>query len=299
MENVSLIYVNYFTSNLIKNSIASFVKYVDNINYEIIIVDNSCDNDELNKLKNISNNIIVVTKNENLGFGKANNFGVSNAKYGKIFFVNPDTIFIENSVKILADLLNDEKIGIIGCNLLTNEKKPNHSFSKNISVSQFKKDNSIFKIIKRKIKGKFCNSFNFSNKLLDVGYVCGAALMTKKEIFLSVGGFDEDIFMYCEDDELCFLTRKSGFRVVNTPLTSIIHLDGGSFKEEYSKSRFIRKIDGCICYFKKCYSLDELKRYLRLMIKKTKFKKFISKNSEKGIYKFEIEYLKKKMGEIV
>ena len=52
--------------------------------------------------------------------------------------------------------------------------------------------------------------------------------MIPKSLCDSLGGFDKEIFIQSEDEELCYIARKNGYCVINTPNTRIVHLEGAS-----------------------------------------------------------------------
>ncbi|MCS2697369.1 hypothetical protein NXW27_11060 [Phocaeicola dorei] len=85
--------------------------------------------------------------------------------------------------------------------------------------------------------------FNYKDIPKEVAYITGADLMIKKSLFTSVGGFDPNIFMYCEDAELAYRLVGMGYRIVNLPLAKIVHLEGKSItfkevrKEKYYEGR--------------------------------------------------------------
>ena len=62
----------------------------------------------------------------------------------------------------------------------------------------------------------------------DVGWVTGAALFIRRDVYQRLGGFDDNLFMFFEDKDLCFRVRQSGLRVAYDPSISLIHLKGGS-----------------------------------------------------------------------
>ena len=64
--------------------------------------------------------------------------------------------------------------------------------------------------------------------------ISGACILTKREVFESVGGFSESYFMYGEDLDLCFKIKQVGFRRYYVPETSIIHHGGGSTQQSVS-----------------------------------------------------------------
>ena len=58
--------------------------------------------------------------------------------------------------------------------------------------------------------------------------MCAAAMIVRKDEFLSFGGFDEDYFMYVEDVDLCWQARKRGYRVRYQPDAWLYHHESAS-----------------------------------------------------------------------
>ena len=52
--------------------------------------------------------------------------------------------------------------------------------------------------------------FNDTNQKIEVAYIFGADMMVKKKLFEQLGGFDEDFFMYAEEEELSWRIKKRG-----------------------------------------------------------------------------------------
>jgi GT2 family glycosyltransferase len=80
----------------------------------------------------------------------------------------------------------------------------------------------------------------FFSKRRRVGWVTGAALVMRTSLFESAGRFDEEMFMYYEDKDICARAWSSGFEVVYDPSCSLIHLKGGSSPEDLSP--FLRSV---------------------------------------------------------
>ena len=108
--DVSVIIVNYNTVELTKQCILSIYNQTKDVNFEIIVVDN---NSEDNSVKIIENNfpqVILINNSDNIGFGRANNLGVEIAKGKYIFFLNSDTILLNNAIKIFVDYMRKNNI---------------------------------------------------------------------------------------------------------------------------------------------------------------------------------------------
>jgi GT2 family glycosyltransferase len=130
--DVSIIIVNYNTKELIHNCLASIYEQTKDISFEVIISDNGSTDGSVEMVKNEFPYVKLVANNENIGFGAANNraLKIANGKY--IFYLNSDTVLLNNAVKIFFDYWENteekEKIGALGTNLIDADGKIIHSW---------------------------------------------------------------------------------------------------------------------------------------------------------------------------
>lgn len=269
--DVSIIIINYKTPQLVIDCVQSIIEKTKDINYEIIVVDNdSKDNSKVIIERELGDKIVFIESNENLGFGKGNNLGVKYAQGKYLFFLNSDTILINNAIKILYDfLISHKEIGIVGGNLYTIDLNPSPSFSMSFDqIEDYKNDSRWLSILKTKIlrhKQKKNMTFNDSNNPLKVGYVFGTDMMIKKSLFDSIGGFDSDFFMYYEEEDLSYRIVESGKEIWSIPDAKIIHLDGASSKtnNEFNPKHFKMRLHGGFIYFKKRLGYDGVEKYYK------------------------------------
>lgn len=250
--DVSIIIVNYKTVSLISNCIYSIIKYVKDIEYEIIVVDNnSMDNYEYILQKEFGNKIRCVSLSQNIGFGRANNEGFKIAKGRNIFCLNPDTVLINNAVKILSDYLdNNPCVGACGGNLFDENMKPALSFRRILPSIKWE-INQFLNNIPEKIlfKNRY---FNFSGKPMSVGYITGADIMIKNEVIKEMKGFCPDFFMYYEDTDLCYRIKENGYKIISVSEAQIQHLEGKSFNsEQINTNRITLSEEGRLLYYKR------------------------------------------------
>lgn len=228
MLDVSVIIVNYNTSVLIRDLLATIEEKTEGITYEIIVVDNNPTESFAIDLKDYQEKIIYLPLKENVGFGRANNEGLKISKGRNIFFLNPDTLLLNNAIKILSDYLDKNKnVGVCGGNLYDANLNPNHSYMPILPSPLWDINFLLCGLIFRILKGKNIQ-FNFTSKPLRVGYITGADMMIKRSVIDIVGPFDPDFFMYYEETELSYRIKKSGFESHSIPDAKIIHLEGMS-----------------------------------------------------------------------
>ncbi|MCQ2189511.1 MAG: glycosyltransferase family 2 protein [Paludibacteraceae bacterium] len=238
-KELSVIYVNYNTADQILDSVASLRLNTTDVDYEIIVADNNSQNDPAMELLLADKDIKVVKLDGNYGFGTANNAGFHECCGEYVFLMNPDTICLDNSIKVLLDKLKeDETIGVLGPNLINSDGFPTHAFRRRGDGIMTELNFALFGLPYKLVYGENFE-YNHTNEQLDVAYVCGAAMMMRRETFEKVGGFDENFFMYYEDQDLCNRIRQTGVRIVNEPSAVIKHLEGTSITVSEKRQDFI------------------------------------------------------------
>lgn len=129
--DVSVILVNYNTLHLTKDCIDSIFEKTQGISFEIILVDNDSQ-DGSQKYFSEDKRIVFLESGGNIGFGRANNLGLKKATGKYIFFLNTDTLLVNNAIKCFFDYCeghSHDMLGGIGCLLQDKEGNTIHSFA--------------------------------------------------------------------------------------------------------------------------------------------------------------------------
>lgn len=270
--DVSVILVNYNTKDLTLSCIESIIEMTKGIEYEIILVDNAS-TDGSKALFSSDERIVYLYQEENLGFGKANNLGMSIAKGKYFFLLNSDTILINNAIKELADVLDDDtSIGAVCGNLYDNEGQPTYSY--NLDYPSIIRDSYLLSLIRNWLFNPQFKIHNYSNHQIQVKHITGADMMIRKSLIEKYGGFNDHFFMYYEDTELCYRLVKNRQKLLNTPAAKITHLCGKSgdyggtqkYKLE-SRCLYFKIVGKNIVYRKTDYYLTLYQLYFRLLLR--------------------------------
>jgi GT2 family glycosyltransferase len=232
--------VNYNTIKYLVNAIDSVFEKTQDIDFEIIIVDNnSSDNSKHILREKYGNAITYLALSENVGFGQANNRGAKIAKGRNLFLLNPDTILMNNAIKILSDYLDShEQVAVCGGNLYDENYKPIHSFRRTLSPIFEELNNLFFSFPERVFYGK-SSTFNYAEKSIEVGYITGADMMVRRSVFDMTNGFDRDFFMYYEESELAYRIHKLTYKIMSIPDARIVHLVGKSISSDLARAKRI------------------------------------------------------------
>lgn len=251
-KKISIVIVNYNTSNLVHNCVNSIYEYSKRNLFEIIVVDNNSPSDNLDLLRD-DNRLTLVELKSNIGFGRANNVGCRYARGEYLLFLNPDILLINDAISILADYLDkNENVSVVGGNLFDSDLKPTHSYRLIFPCILSEIDLSCKRLFSKLFYSKKYE-FNHTKNPLNVAYITGADLMVRKKIFDSVGGFDSDFFMYYEETDLCYRIKSRGYIIKSIPDAKLIHLEGKSFVTSIAREERILK--GRFLYFHKHYGI--------------------------------------------
>jgi Predicted glycosyltransferases len=189
--------------------------------FEIIVVDNAAADVEA-KLKPFAGRIRVLHNGENLGFTRANNLGAEIARGEYLLFLNSDTRVFPDTFARLAGFADSEpRAGAVGPLVLN----PDGSFQLSYGAPL-----SLFSEFRQKAWATPASRHVDTRtlKTREVGWVSGCCLLTRREYFPGGKAFDEGIFLYFDDSELCARLRRQGRRVFFFPPARIVHLGGAS-----------------------------------------------------------------------
>ncbi|MBH00975.1 MAG: hypothetical protein CMI86_03165 [Candidatus Pelagibacter sp.] len=180
LNNITFIIVSFKSENVIYKCIDSLPKQSKKI-----IIENS-KNIKLKKDLELKYDNIEVVMNDNTGMGASNNLGISMSNTEFVYILNPDTKFTTNTFKNLIETsktLNDFAILSPIC---SDKNLPNYKI--------------------------FQNDGKNKNDILEVDTIDGFSMLINKSKF-NGNYFDENFFLYLENDDLCLRTKKNDHKI--------------------------------------------------------------------------------------
>lgn len=240
---LTVVIVNYNVAYFLEQCLNAALKNSSHLNTEIIVVDNRSSDGSISMLKEKFPHIKRIENQENVGFAKANNQGIKQAKGAFILLLNPDTVVEENTFeKIVEKMKSDPTIGGLGVRMvdgkgafLPESKRslptPKVAFYKIFGLSNL--------FPKSKVFGRYHLSYLNELETHDVEVLSGAFMCVRADVFKKIGLLDEAFFMYGEDIDLSYRILLAGFKNVYFPETNIIHYKGESTKKSSVNYVFI------------------------------------------------------------
>ena len=269
-QNLTIVIVTLKSEKVVYDCIKSI-----NETIPIIIVENSNNQKFKLDIESKYSNVKCILTNTNLGMGSGNNIGIRECKTDYVFILNPDVVLGKNTINMLID--SGKKINefSIIAPIASDSEYPNYQILKK---SNLQKQNTPFK----------------------VDCVDGFAMLLNKKKFSNNIYFDENFFLYLENNDLCLRVNKEGGSIFIIPDAKISHAGSKAvdpiFKNEVELSRnwhwmwskfyfnkknfgFFRALFECLPSF-----ISSIFKFIFYFLINNKYKKKIYLNRLSGFY---------------
>lgn len=232
---------------------------------EVIVLDNASSDGSAQMVQEDFPWVKLIISKENTGFSKGNNIAMKKAKSplgeaassAYILLLNSDVYLEEDSLyKALAHFRVNLKCDVLGArlNYPTGKLQPSAGNLPNpLNIIFWILGLSLLPLASAIIPPFHPKEKSFFSKAHPVGWVMGAFLMLKREIFEKTKGFDENLFMHMDEIEWCKRIKDLGFKIWYVPQVTVVHLHGASTNFDLGAS-FLNELKGIKYYLKKHYS---------------------------------------------
>ncbi|MDE7118457.1 MAG: glycosyltransferase family 2 protein, partial [Bacteroidaceae bacterium] len=253
---LSVVIVNYNVRYYLEQCLLSVEKALCGLNGEVFVVDNASTDDSMTYLKSRFPWVRYIENRENLGFSKANNQAIVQARGEYVLLLNPDTIVGERSLRECIDFMDGHpQVGVCGVGML----KVDGSFAPEsrrgiptpfVAFCKMSGLSALFP--KSRLFGRYYMQYLNKQSINPIEIVSGAFMFIRKEALDKVGLLDETFFMYGEDIDLSYRVLKAGYQNYYIP-TSILHYKGESTKKD--SIRYVNAFHkAMVIFFKKHFA---------------------------------------------
>lgn len=240
----SVIIVNYNTSDFLARCLDSIGRPAS-FRVEVIVVDNDSQDDSVDMVKQHFPWVKLIAEKQNLGFARANNQALKLCKGRFVFFLNPDTKLDKECFVAMAKFMDAHPtVGLAGTKIIY-------------------PDGSIQSSVEKRYPGERHAKQDLQGLTGDIAWVLGAAMVARRDAIQALGGFDEDYFLYGEDQDLCLRLRRAGWDIGYIPEAVVTHWEGQSERNNRPAAVWNKKFNGEIRFYKKHYSTRAIRAIRR------------------------------------
>ena len=235
---LSIVIVNYNVRFYLEQCLLSVEKALTGVGGEVFVVDNNSTDDSVSYLRGKFPWVRYIENKENVGFSRANNQAIREARGEYVLLLNPDTFIGERTLRECIDFMDKTpKAGMCGVGML----RVDGSFAPEsrrgvptpfVAFCKMTGLGSLFP--KSRVFGRYYMQYLNKQSINPIEIVSGAFMFIRKEALDKVGLLDETFFMYGEDIDLSYRVLKAGYQNYYIP-TQILHYKGESTKKESFK----------------------------------------------------------------
>lgn len=245
--NISVIIVSY-------NTVALTLACLDSLclaesDKEIFVVDNASTDNSIDAIRKQYPAVTLIANSQNRGFGAANNQALKICRGRYVVFLNPDTTIKMDTLEKAASFMETHpQTGLAGAKILNPDGTLQESVSYRYPGEKFTRGETAG------LTGK-------------IACVLGAFMIARKSLLDELNGFDEDFFLYGEDQDLAWRIREKGFSIDYIEDARVLHWGGQSEITTAPVALFEKKIKAEYLFYAKHYqpqTIERIKRAERL-----------------------------------
>ena len=239
--DLSIIIVNYNTRDYLARCLESLAG-ISAISAEVIVVDNASGDLSVEMVRHRFPEAVVIANTENLGFAKANNqaIAISNGRY--LYFLNPDAEVHKGALETMISHMEiHPDVGLAGTRLVNPDGSAQSSVESRYPGQKHAKNEMAG------LKG-------------DIAWVLGASMIARRMAIVNAGGFNEDFFLYGEEQDLCLRLRRSGWVIGYIPDAVVLHWGGKSERDHLPANVWEKKFRAELIFYRSHYSEKAVQR---------------------------------------
>ena len=232
MVDLSIVTVSYNVRDYLAACLRSLANGAPGLRTEVVVVDNASGDGSADLVEEAFPQVRLVRNRENLGFARAVNRGLALTGGRWLLLLDPDTVVPPGALEALVRAAERwPEVGVAGPALsdpATGDAQA--SFRPFVTWQAAFAQHTLAKPFLRGSRGpRFAP---VADRPTDVGFLIGACLLIRRDVFVQLGGLDEGYFLFCEDMDYCRRAIRAGWKLLFTGEARVLHHEGKSAEQE-------------------------------------------------------------------
>ena len=244
--DISISLVNTQNRELLLDCLASLEQAARGVSLQTIVIDNASTDGSAEAVAAAYPQVELVARRHRRGFGANHNHAIARARGRHVLILNEDTVLCEGMLDRMCRFMDQNpRVGACGPRIA------NPDGSEQPSAFHFPTPARVALTTLTLERAGWVQSGG--DRVARVDWVCGAAILARRDALARVGGFDERLFIYSEDPDLCLRLRDAGYQTAYFPHATVVHFENATtsgvperriFQIERSRAAYARKHHG-------------------------------------------------------
>jgi GT2 family glycosyltransferase len=224
MKKLTISIVNYNAGEYLIKCLDSLRRASKALEFDVYVVDNASSDGSIEMAQKEFPEVNFIKNKENLGFGKAHNLVLKNAKTPYLLVLNPDCEVPSGTLEYMYDFMEkNPNVGLSTCEIVKSDGTLDKAAHRGFPTPW----QSFLYLFFKKDKHYHMTNVDMTTAH-EIDSAVGAFMFVRKSVLDKVGYFDEDYFLYGEDIDLCYRIKENGFKIMYVPEVKILHVKGVS-----------------------------------------------------------------------
>ena len=204
----------------------------------VVVVDNGSKDGSYERFQEQLATCVLVPLEENIGFGRASNFGAAQVAGDQYLFVNNDAFVHEpGSVGRMLDCLDVAGVGLVVPRLRNTDLTlqpsvvPTHR-----PGAELVRASGVSRLLPNRWQPRWSTHWDHGSSR-EIDAAIGPVMLVRGETWDRLGGFDERIYMYAEDLDLCWRTRLLGWKIWFCAEAEFVHIGNAAASRAWTSPR--------------------------------------------------------------
>ena len=267
--DLSIIVVSWNVGDLLRDCLHSIERTSGDLAVEVIVVDNGSMDGTPDMVRRQFPDVLLIASGANLGFARANNVGLREARGRYVLFLNPDTLVRDRALlRMTAFLDTHPEFVMVGPRLTLPDGSVQPECARRLPRLPLALFEALYlhrvPHVGPVIRKRLVSTYDL-DRSQEVEAISGAAMLARRATFIAVDGFDETFLHTAEDADLCARIRARGGRIQYLAEAEVVHLQGQSTAQAVARTGAMA-IFSAGTYFERSYGRRQARAY-RLTVK--------------------------------
>jgi GT2 family glycosyltransferase len=233
---VAAVIVSFNTTEELRRCLRSLADHAT-LPLQVIVVDNASADLSREMVRREFATVLLLESEENLGFARAANRGLREARAPFVLFLNSDAEVRPGALETLVSLLDTRpELGVVAPRTVGTDGTIQVSSGPALTPLREWGQRRLVRGVRARVPAALAQAERIHGEEHEPAWVSAACLLARREALLAVGGFDEAFFLYEEDVDLCVRVRRAGWRILFTPAAEVLHHLGRSMAQAGSRA---------------------------------------------------------------